>query len=482
MTQSPHILRWPIRLAYGVGDFYGGSSVTVVSLLYLFFLTNVVGLQPILAGSVMLIGRIADGTADPFLGLLTDHTRTRWGRRSPYFLWMAIPTAVIYLLLWTPLRLESQTALFAWCSLTYVLSVITFSAVMTPYAALAPELTPHYDERTVLVNTRMAFSIFGGLFGAVVPKVIVDAFGEHPEQGYPVMAAVLGVVFTAIWFMMFFVMKGREQAHQRSDSADVWGALRGALRSVLSNRSFLALIGIYLFSFITNDILSANFIYFLTFYLAKDGLFTPVMAALLVSAALSLPLYIQLSRRLSKRGAYFIGAGYWIAALASVFLLTPATPNAVILFVAVLLGLGMGVSYAIPWAMLPEVVDVDEVVSGQRQEGVYAGIMTFLREVSSSLAVFGIGAMLQFTGYNADLSTQPPQAVQAIRLITSALPIGMLVLGLFCCWSFPITRQNFALVRVCLDKRQRGEPLEDEEKNRLRQTIAAVHGARIEIE
>lgn len=476
MDKTTQSVNWPVRIAYGVGDFYGGASVTIISLLYLFFLTNVAGLQPILAGTVMLVGRVVDGLIDPFLGLLTDRTRTRWGRRSPYFLWLALPVTLVYVLLWTLPNLGSQSALFVWCTAMYVLSVITFSAVMTPYAALAPELTPHYDERTVLVNTRMAFSITGALFGAVLPKMIVDAFAENPAQGYQVMALIFGVVFGAIWVMMFFVMKGRERFHQHSESAQVLQSLR----SVFGNRSFRALIGIYLFSFITSDILGANFIYFLTFYLLKDGLFTPVMGALLVSAALSLPVYIQLSKRLSKRGAYFIGASYWIVALGALFLLGPQTPSALILILSVLIGLGMGVSYAIPWAMLPEVVDVDEVVSGLRQEGVYAGIMTFLRQVSSSIAVFTIGAILQFTGYNADLAVQPPQAVNAIRLINTAIPIATVALGLLCCYWFPITRENFAAIREVLDRRQRGETFTAEENARLRQVIAAVYGARIE--
>jgi Na+/melibiose symporter-like transporter len=184
---------------------------------------------------------------------------------------------------------------------------------------------------------------------------------------------------------------------------------------------------------------------------------------------------------LSKRGAYFIGASYWIVVLAAVFLLNPETSTAMILALAILLGFGMGISYAIPWAMLPEVVDVDEVVSGQRQEGVYAGIMTFLRQVSSSLAVFGIGAILQFTGYNADLAVQPPQAVSAIRLINTAIPIIMVVLGLLCCWLFPITRENFALIREYLDKRHRGEPIPADEKRLMQGVIATVHGAKVEL-
>jgi Na+/melibiose symporter-like transporter len=275
---------------------------------------------------------------------------------------------------------------------------------------------------------------------------------------------------------MFFVMKGREQVFEQSNSSGVWESLG----SVFKNRSFLALIGIYLFSFLTNDVLSANFIYFLTFYLAKDGLFTAVMGALLVSAALSLPIYTRFSRHFGKRTTYFIGAGYWIVVLASLFLLQPSTPTALILVIAVMLGLGMGISYAIPWAMLPEVVDVDEVVTGQRQEGVYAGIMTFLRQVSSSLAVFAIGAALQFSGYNADLAAQPPSAVNAIRFVTTFIPIFLIALGLLSAWLFPITRENFAILRDYLDKRHRAEALSDAEKSRLGEVIVNVHSAKIE--
>jgi GPH family glycoside/pentoside/hexuronide:cation symporter len=205
------------------------------------------------------------------------------------------------------------------------------------------------------------------------------------------------------------------------------------------------------------------------------------MGALLVSAAVSLLIYTPLSRRFGKRTTYFIGAGYWIVVLASLFLLQPSTPTVLILVIAILLGLGMGISYAIPWAMLPEVVDVDEAVTGQRQEGVYAGIMTFLRQVSSSLAVFSIGAALQFSGYNADLAVQPASAVNAIRLVTTVIPIFLIVLGLLSAWLFPITRENFTLVREYLDKRHRNEPILDAEKHRLQEVVAVVHGAKVEL-
>jgi Na+/melibiose symporter-like transporter len=162
--------------------------------------------------------------------------------------------------------------------------------------------------------------------------------------------------------------------------------------------------------------------------------------------------------------------------LSALFFITPESSSTLIIVIAVHVGLGMGISYAIPWAMLPEVVDVDELVSGERKEGVYAGVMTFLRQTSSSLAVFAIGAILQTTGYNADLAFQPPSAVNAIRLINTVIPIVTVFLGILSCWWFPITRNNFAMIRDYLDKLYAGQPISEDEQMQIDAVIARVHG------
>ena len=263
----------PTKIAYGSGDFYGGASVTIVSLLFLYYLTDVVRISPIVAGTVMLVGRIVDGSVDPLIGILTDRTRTRWGRRVPYFLFLALPVGLVYVALWSPPPLAANAASFfateggkaTYYAAVYVLSVIAFSMVMTPYAALAPELTDDYDERSSLVNVRMTFSIVGALVASTVPNMIIRAFPARPEKGYQAMALVFGSLFCVLWIVLFFFFKGKEKTVEGREEV----GLKEGLQAVLRNRSFGRLLGIYLCSFLANDVLASSFVYFLRSYLVQ---------------------------------------------------------------------------------------------------------------------------------------------------------------------------------------------------------------------
>ena len=445
-------LGWGTRLAYGLGDFYGGASVTIVSLLFLWFLTDTVGLPPLAAGGVLFAGRIADGLVDPALGVLTDRTRSRWGRRAPWFLFLCLPTALVYGALWSPAPFAAMGAQALWYGAIYVLSVLVFSGVMTPYAALAPELTTDYDERTRLVAVRMTFSILSGLVAAVVPKLIVDVFERSGNRaaGFSVMGWGAGAIFGAVWLFLFFYFKSRGLG---TPTAERPGVLE-AFRSAFANRSFRLLVLIYLFSFLGTDLLSAAFVYYLNHWLRSPNLYTPVMAALLLAAAASLPGHAAVSRRFGKRTGYLIGGTVRLIALVGLALLDRGTPPALVIGLAAFVGVGMGTAYAYPWAMLPETVDVEEAATGRRQEGLYAGVMTFLRQTSSSLAVLGLGAVLQFSGYVPGAATQPESAARAIRAAVAVGPGMLLVLGLAAGAAFPISRSAYRAVASALAARR----------------------------
>ena len=132
-------------VAYGMGDMYGGGAFMVVGMLFLFFLTEVVGLSPALAGMVFGIGKVWDAVSDPLMGYLSDRTRSRFGRRRVYFLAGIIPIALSFIILWLPLKTESQALLFLYYSFAYVVFATVFTMVMIPYSALAAELSPDYE-------------------------------------------------------------------------------------------------------------------------------------------------------------------------------------------------------------------------------------------------------------------------------------------------------------------------------------------------
>ncbi len=462
--EEKHKLRLSTKVIYGTGDFYGGASATIISMLFLYFLTDVVGMRPVYAGVIIFIGRFVDAITDPLMGRISDQTNSRFGRRIPYFLYFAIPVGLSFGLLWIQLGIENDMLMFVYYSFAYILFSISFTAVMVPYAALAPELTQDYHERTALISTRMAFSIIGALFAAVIPKTIIDLTSSM-SKGYLLMGIVFGFVFVLIWLILFLHMKGKE-IYQCVKDQD---AFLKALWSTFKNKAFLYLVGIYLFSFIVNDLLSVNFIYYLTYYLDRSDIYTPIMGGLLLSAVVSLLAYVKLTKKYGKRKTYIIGASFWTVILGGLMLFGQTIPSSIIMIYALFLGLGMGVSYAIPWSMLPDVIDLDQVITGQRREGIYSGVMTFLRKLSSSLAVLLISFVLDLSGYIATTDgttvTQPDSSILAIRLIISVAPMICLAIALYCSYKFPIKASNFPYIRLFL--KIKGEGFQNIDSNSI---------------
>ena len=437
---------WKIRLVYGSGDFYGGAAAGIVGLLLLFFLTDVAGVSPMYAGVVVFCGRLVDGAIDPFLGAMGDRFQTRLGRRVPYFLFGAIPAGLSFVLIWLVPPL-SGGALVAYYIATYVLFTASFSVVMVPYAALAPELTTDPGRRSSLISTRMAFSIIGGILAAVIPSALI-ASKSTEREGYALMSVVFGIVFVLIWLLMFAVMKGREIAPAAGEEKT---PIKQALVQCFKNRSFVSLMLIYLFAFIPNDIISANLKYFLNYYLEKEGLFTPVIGVTMVMAVLSLPGYVFLIKRVGKPRAMVYGSLLRVVFLLLFMLLDKNSPTWLIMVLAVGNGIGTGASYAIPWALLPEVTDEDETLHGGRNEGIFAGVMTFMRTFSSSVAMLLLGFILEFSGYNAEAPVQAAGAVSAIRYTTILLPAALTAFVAFVAARFPITPERAQKIRTLVD-------------------------------
>ncbi|HQQ41325.1 MAG TPA: MFS transporter, partial [Clostridia bacterium] len=138
-----------VKLSYGLGDFYGGASAAIIGLFFLFFLTNVVGISPLVAGSIVLFGRAVDAVTDPLMGSISDHTRSKWGRRVAWFFFGILPVALSYVLMWVvpPFERWLQVAYYFFA---YAFFSCAFTMVMVPYGALPQDLTVDANERTVL--------------------------------------------------------------------------------------------------------------------------------------------------------------------------------------------------------------------------------------------------------------------------------------------------------------------------------------------
>ena len=177
----------------------------------------------------------------------------------------------------------------------------------------------------------------------------------------------------------------------------------------------------------------------------------------MICAVLSLPVYYAASRKLGKRKTFIYGSVFRILALLLLFLLGPDSTTFRLVAIAVVIGIGTGVAYAIPWSMLPDVTDLDEAYTGYRQEGIYAGMMTFIRKLSSGAAIFLVGLLLQVSGYTAGAAEQTSAAKTTIVGILTIVPILFVLLGIFAALRYPIDKHNFAQIRDVVRQRRSGE-------------------------
>jgi GPH family glycoside/pentoside/hexuronide:cation symporter len=410
----------------------------------------VAGITPALAGTILLVVKIWDSVNDPVVGWLTDRTTSRFGRRRPWLLFGAVPFGLFFFLQWV-VPPVGPTALFIYYLIVALLFDTAFTIVNVPYAALTPELTRDYDERTSLNSYRFAFSIGGSLIAGVVHPIIVNAFLD-PQTGYLVSGAVFGLI-CVIPFIVCFL--GTSERYEPGPGAKELNIV-AQVREVFRNRPYLFVVGIYLFSWLAVQITSSVLAFYLTFWMQRSDLIPVMLLAVQGSALIFLFVWSAISRRIGKKMVYTIGMLFWIGVQAALFFVQPGQVTLAIVL-GVLAGVGISTAYLIPWSMIPDVIELDELETGQRREGLFYGFMVLLQKLGLALGLFLVGIALETSGFNEALSAaeQPDAARFAIRLMVGPIPTVMLICGLVLNWFYPITKEKHAEIMAAIAAKKR---------------------------
>lgn len=463
MTTTPASEKLSLRtkIGFGLGDIYGGGAGVIVSFYYLYFLTDVIRINPALAGTAFLISKLYDAVTDPFEGLLTDRTRTRFGRRRPYLLAGIGLVFLSFVLMWYPAAFESETVRFAYVIATYLFFSTVISIVMTAYNALAAELTLDYHERTSLSSIRIFFSTFASILAAVLPLEIVK-LAPDPRTGYLWMGLSFGLFFALPFLATFFATRERPEFQRPNPPID----LRAIFLRPFRVRTFVVVMFMYLLAFVAMDTVSSIVIYFMKYYLGRGGEANYVSGALLVAQVASLPFYVWWSRKTSKRTGYLTGALIWVATMLFSFAITPDAPGWAVYVFAVMVGVGTGGIVVMVYAMFPDIPDVDELASGQRREGTYSAITSFMRKLSSAFALFLVSNSLAVAGYRQPVEetvagvtrvveqAQTPEFLLALRMVFAVTPVVLVGLAVLVALRYPLSAALHARLNAVLAARR----------------------------
>lgn len=470
-SQLSQKLSLSTKLAYGAGDLGPAITANILSVFLLIFFTNVAGLGAGLAGSILMIGKIWDAINDPIVGILSDRTHSRWGRRHPWMMFGAIPFGLTFFLQWLVPRFSDNVDVNQWSLFSYYVFVAIlfntfYTAVNLPYTALTPELTQDYDERTGLNSYRFAFSIGGSIFSLVLAQVIFGLFKDDPVQKHLVLAGVCGVisVLSLAWCVVgtlnrVAITERLRLEHITQEAPLPYGQ---QLKIAFSNGPFLFVIGIYLCSWLAVQNTVSIIPYFVKNWMGlADEDFIKLIIAVQVTSLIMLFVWTQVSKRFGKKPVYFMGMALWAIAQLGLFFLQPGQVG-LMYVLAVMAGFGVSTAYLVPWSMIPDVIDLDELNTGHRREGIFYGFMVLLQKVALAIGLLGVGLVLQKAGFQSTttgqpLPIQPESALWAIRWMVGPAPLLVLLVGIGLAYFYPITREVHAEILLKLQERQRSQ-------------------------
>ena len=394
------------RLSYGFGDLGTSLAYNMASAFLLFYYTNVVHLPAAAVGTVFLIARLLDAVIDMIVGIAVDKTRTRLGRTRPYFLFTALPYAVVTVLLFN-VPAWGETAQLVYAFLTFKALGILMSLQAIPYTALMPMMTGDTGDRLKLSGMRSIGTSVSVVLGTAATMPLVGLFGGSDQQrGFAAVSVLFAAIGLACTFTLF-----RNCCERVEDEASPRFAVLPAIKDMLRNRAWLVCFGFCLTYFVRFGLMMAS-----TPYLAIEVLHRPwmigvmlpaVSGMLLLSSFVAPPFFAWAGIR---RGCVGV-----LSAAALLFAVLPLTEQNLTLFLPVYFAacLATSVTITAAFTMIAETVDYNEWKFGARHEGLLSSGISLSTKVGMAIGTAGFAYTLGEAGYIAEAVTDT--AREAIR-------------------------------------------------------------------
>lgn len=450
------------KIFYGLGDLSANIMFAAISFYLLYFFVNVGGLKAELASAVFLIAKFWDAVTDYMMGRISDKTKSKWGKRRVYMLFGAVPYGLAFLLLWVaPFDADAQVGKMIYYTLAYMLFNTTWTVVYIPYNAITANMTDNYDERTSLNGIRIALANVGIILGAALFALFADGqeslfyqlFGDA-RKAYMLSAAIFAAISIVIMLLCAANIHERVDVVEQNDKG-----FFATLKEFFKLPEFRNIMMCYLLSMVGFDIIMAVFMFFINDSLGfAGGAMAMVFVAIpLVCAIASSFVWVKLSEKFNKHKVYTIACIYMaIVLLAAIFV--PAKTVWTTVLLCVFAGFGMSAIQILPYASVPDVVEVDEYVNGTRREGAYYGITQFMYKVANGVSIALVSAVLGAFGYvesmDGSVIQQPEAALSAVRVVLGVLPGLIFIISIIFSHRANISRERFAQIKAELEKRR----------------------------
>jgi len=444
------------KLGYGIGQMGDSIGFNVFYFFFLFFLTDIIGINPSVAGSISLIAVIWDAVTDPIIGHMSDNLRGKHGRRRPFMLGAMVPYGIIMFLMFNNVNLPDSAKNIYYIVIS-MLFWTAYTAYVIPYFALGAEVTNDFDERTNLRVWASYFMYAAVMIASAAPPMIVstcEKMGMTTVQGWRTVGTLFGILTVLVIFICWWSTKGQEIVTPIDPNAKKEGIIK-AYTDMFKLKPVLPLvISVLLWSWVSS-MQSGGLVYLMTHnldYSAERQ--SGVMVFLSVMAMVWLPVINKLADKFDKKKVYVYSMAFSGAALA-VFGFIGFPVFALLLVEIALYCFGNSTYWTIYYSMMYDISELDEFINGERREGAISALMSFGQKLGAAIAMWLSGQLLEMGGYG--VAGMEASATAMVLRMNTLIPGILGILAAVVAIAYPLTREKFAAISDALQKKKAGQ-------------------------
>lgn len=459
-SKYQHVPRTAL-LSFGASGLAQNTIATFMGVHLFIYYTDTIGLKPLWISAGLFAATLWDAVSDVLMGQISDRTAWKWGRRRPYILLGAVPAGLCFVLLLNPPAGLQGPAMAAYFAIMMMLLFTATTVVIVPTLSLIPEMAQEYHERTRMAAYREFFGNVGDLVGLLLPFALLMLFGIEtaaPEAATAISrhaygtVGIIGAIVTVIALVLTYAGTYEDRSFQRDTHVE-W---REGLRALRTNRAFYILVLATSLTALGLAFVQSMMLYIMEYVVGITEPGVQMMAFLVngLGALASYPFWTWYARTRGKPAAFRLGLFVTSLTFCSVFFLGPDSHTP--LFAIMVFAGGANVGFwTLMYALNADIADLDELETGERREGLFAGFAALLRKCAFAMAGGGVGIALTVIGYQEN-AVQSAGTVLGLKCVF-AIPTTLLILGAYVVFRrFPLTAERHAEVTRELDARRSG--------------------------
>ena len=457
------------KIGYGLGDFASSMFWKIFSYYLPIFYSDVFGLKPVHAATLLLITKLYDAVSDPVMGIIADRTDTKWGKYRPYLLWMAIPFAVIGILsFYVPGASYGFKHVYAY--VMYILMMTAYTAVNVPYGAMLGVMTDDSKEKSVFSSFRMFFAYIGsfiamGIFWVFEKSIIgkenaagkiIKGVGDADPMSWTLVVAIVAAMCALLFIGCFLLTREHVKVEKKESTGGA--SIKEDLKALAGNGPWWLLLGAAIGQLLCGSIRGGAAAYYFANILDTNIFLTCAVYLTIgeIAQMIGVTFAVPLSEKIGKRNTFMLALAVVIAFSCAIWFVPVHSAAGVWVLIAlqILVSLAFGISAPLTWSMFADVADYSELKNGGASTGLIFSSSSMAQKFGGALGGFLLLALLGAFGYDKGLDVQAPQTLGAIKAMMSFIPAIGAALGIVFLSFYPLTTARMKDIQAQLAEKR----------------------------